>query len=102
MISCKYVFHNFSVYGHKEEHLNHLKKCMTKCRDNGINLNLEKCAFCINYIKLLGHIVFENGLLVDPWKINIIMNMPIPTSVTKFEKIQGYKVLLTIFQNLCN
>jgi hypothetical protein len=68
---------DFSVYGHHEEHLNHLKACMTKCRDNGISPNLKKCAFCVNSRILLGHIVFEDGLLVDPRKINIITTCPL-------------------------
>jgi hypothetical protein len=38
---------------------------MTQCRNNGINLNPEKCAFYVNSRMLLGHIVYEDGLLVD-------------------------------------
>jgi hypothetical protein len=62
-------FDDFIVYKHKEEHLNRLNKCMTQCRNNSISLNLEKCSFCINFKVLLGHIVSEDGLLVDPRKI---------------------------------
>jgi len=32
---------------------------------------------------LLGHIVCEDGFLVDLRKINIIMDMPTPTNVTE-------------------
>jgi hypothetical protein len=77
---------DFSIYGQKEKHLNHLKKCMIRCRNNGINFNPEKCAFCVNLGVLLGHIVYEDGLLVDPRKINIITNMPTPTSVIELER----------------
>ncbi len=69
--------------------MNHLKKCMTRCRNNGIRLNLEKCAFCVNLGVLLGPIVYEDGLLVDPRKINIIIVMPTPTSVTKWKRFLG-------------
>jgi hypothetical protein len=47
-----------------------------------MGLNLEKCAFCVNSRVLLGDIVYDDGLLVDPRKINIITNMPTPKSVT--------------------
>jgi len=80
---------DFSVYGHKEEHLNHLKKCMTQCRNNDISLNPKNCVFCINFRVLLGHIVCEDGLLVDHKKINIITNMPSSTSVIKFKRSFG-------------
>jgi hypothetical protein len=55
---------DFNVYGEKGEHLNHLKKCMTQCRNNGISFNPKKRAFCVNSVVLLGHVVCENGLLV--------------------------------------
>jgi hypothetical protein len=39
---------DFSVYGDKKDHLEWLQKCLKECRLNGINFNLEKCAFCVN------------------------------------------------------
>jgi hypothetical protein len=48
---------DFNIYGNKEKHLNHLKKCMIWCRNNGIILNPKKCAFFVNFGILLGHIV---------------------------------------------
>jgi hypothetical protein len=47
----------FNVYGNKEEHLNHFLKCMTQCRNNGINFNQKKCAFCMNFNVFLRDIV---------------------------------------------
>jgi hypothetical protein len=80
---------DFNIYVHKEELLNHLKKCMTQCRNNGINFNPKKCATCVNFGVLLRHIVCEDGLLVDPRKINIIKDMPTPMSVKKLKRFLG-------------
>jgi hypothetical protein len=55
---------------------------MTQCRKNGISLNPKKFAFCVNSGVLLGHIVCEDGLLVNLRKINIVTYMPTPTNVT--------------------
>jgi hypothetical protein len=82
-------FDDFSVYGHKEKHFNHFKKCMTQCRNNGINFNLEKCAFCVNSGVLLGHIVYEDRILVDLRKINISTNMLTSTSATNLKRFLG-------------
>jgi hypothetical protein len=92
------VFLNdFNVYGQQEEHLNHLKKCTTQCKNNGISFIPKKCAFCVISKVLLGHIVCEDGLLVDPRKINIIMDMLTSTS-DRIKKIpRGSKFLSTIF-----
>jgi hypothetical protein len=78
---------DYSVYGQKEDHFNHFKKCMTQCKNNGITFNPKKCAFCVNSRVLLGHIVCEDGLLLDPRKVNIITNMPTPTYVIELKKI---------------
>jgi hypothetical protein len=75
---------NFSVYGSKKDHLGQFLKCLDKCRWNGISLNPKKCAFCVNYSALLGHIVSSDGLLVDPRKIAIITTMQVPDNVTIF------------------
>jgi hypothetical protein len=80
---------DFSVYGQKVEHFNHLKKCMTQCRNNGISFNPRNCAFCVNSGVILGHILYEDGLLVDPRKINIITKMPSQTNVIELKRFLG-------------
>jgi hypothetical protein len=55
---------------------------MTQCINNGISLNPKKRAFCVNSKVLPGHIISENGLLVDPRKINIVTNMPLLMNMT--------------------
>jgi len=59
---------------------------MEKCQINGISLNLDKCAFCMNYGILLMHIVCQEGLLVDPRKIITIVGMFIPTSLIEIKR----------------
>jgi hypothetical protein len=76
---------DFSVYGDKKDHLEQLHKCLKECRLNGISLNLEKRAFCVNSRILLGHIMCHDGSLVDPRKIITIIIMPIPTNLTKIK-----------------
>ncbi len=76
---------DFNVYGDKKVHLEQLQKCLEECKLNGISLNLEKCAFCVNSIVLLGHIVCHNDMLVDPRKITIITIVPIPTNVMEIK-----------------
>jgi len=59
---------------------------MTQCKNNGISFNPKICAFCVNSGVLFGHIVYENGLLVDRRKINIMTKMPTPTNVIKLKR----------------
>jgi hypothetical protein len=85
----KVFLNNFNVYGSKKDHLGQLQKCLEECRWNGINLNPEKCAFCVNSGVILGHIVCSDGLLMDPKKITIITTMLVPVNVTEIKKILG-------------
>jgi hypothetical protein len=49
-------------------------------RELQISLNIRKCIFCVPHGNLLGHIVYREGVLVEPAKFVIIVNMPPPTS----------------------
>jgi hypothetical protein len=62
---------------------------MIQCRNNGISFNPKKCVFCVNSRVLLEHIICEDGLLVDPREISIIVDMPTPTSVIKLKGFLG-------------
>jgi hypothetical protein len=51
---------------------------------------LKKCILFSPFGVLLGHIVCKQGLLVDPSKISIIVNLPPPTSVRQLHTILGH------------
>ncbi len=57
------------MYNDMESHLLKLRLCFQKCKEYGINLNLEKCAFMIFLGMTLGFIVSKEGKLLDPKKI---------------------------------
>src|SRR5712692_9004232 len=49
-----------------EEHLNHLKQNLLKCRKYGLSLNPKKSHFDVQEGKLLGHLVLADGIRIDP------------------------------------
>ena len=54
-------------------------KVMETLRKAGISLN-EKCIFSVGKVKFLGHIIFKNGVEVDPSKVE---------SITQLSKLQN-------------
>ena len=56
-----------------EEHLVHLRKVFEKCRKYGLSLNPKKTLFGLQEGKLLGHIIFEEGIKIDPKRIESIL-----------------------------
>ena len=77
----KVFLDDFTVYGTKEDDIEHLEKCLIRCRENGVSLNPEKCYFCVNFGRLLGNVVCKEGLLVDPKKVPVIKELPPPTTI---------------------
>ncbi|RVW30081.1 Retrovirus-related Pol polyprotein from transposon 17.6 [Vitis vinifera] len=71
----------------RADHLDALERFFERIRKFRLRLNPKKCTFGVTSGKLLGHIVSERGIEVDPDKIKAILDMPAP----KTEKeIRGF------------
>ena len=69
------------------EHVEHFSKLFQRLRKYKLRLNPNKCTFEVRSGKLLGFIVSERGIEVDPAKAKAIQEMPVP----KTEKqIRGF------------
>jgi len=73
--------------GTEEEHVEYLLKMFQWLRKNKLRLNPNKCTFGVRSGKLLGFIVSQKGIEVDPDKVRAIREMPAP----KIEKqVRGF------------
>jgi hypothetical protein len=55
------------------DHSTHLRLVFERCRYYHIRLNPHKCIFCIRSGRLLGFLVSEHGIMVDPMKVEEIL-----------------------------
>ena len=62
----------------REGHFKALDKFLARLEKYNLRLNPKKCVFRVTSGKLLGHIVSERGIEVDPDKIKAIQEMPVP------------------------
>ena len=62
----------------EEEHLDHLQKLFDRLRLYKLRLNPNKCTFGVRSGKLLGFVVSDKGIQVDPAKVKAIQEMPAP------------------------
>jgi hypothetical protein len=60
-----------------------------QCRKFGISLNPSKSIFSVTKGKLLGHIVFDSGINIDPERIVAILNLHAPTSKKEVQDFMG-------------
>jgi hypothetical protein len=62
-------------------HVEVLMLMLDRCKHCQISLNIKKCIFNAPFQILLGNVVCKQGLLVDPAKIVVIVNLPPPKLV---------------------
>jgi hypothetical protein len=63
---------------------------LERFRQCQISLKIKKCIFGTPFGILLGHIVCKQGLLVDPAKIAVIVNLPPPKSFFQLRETLGH------------
>jgi hypothetical protein len=74
----KIFLDDFTLYNEMESHLQKFILCFQKCREYGISLNPDKCAFIVFSGMILALIVSKEGKLPYPKKIQAIINIPPP------------------------
>lgn len=57
------------------DHPDHSHKALQRCQRYGISLNPEKCVFGVAEGKLLGHIIFERGISIDPGQVETLLKL---------------------------
>ena len=59
----------------EEEHIINLRKLFERLRKFKLRLNPAKCTFGVRSGKLLGFIVSQKGIEVDPDKVRVILSL---------------------------
>ena len=72
-----------------EKHLNDLQEVFDRLRYANLRLKLTKCHFAQRKVKFLGHIVSEEGIAVDPDKIQAVLSFPTPKCVKNVRQFLG-------------
>ncbi len=60
-----------------------------KCKEYGISLNLEKCAFMVCSKTILGFVVSKEGNTPDHKKIKALVKMLIPKTPKEIQVFNG-------------
>jgi hypothetical protein len=65
----------------EEEHAQHLRVVLTRLREHQLYAKFSKCAFWLEEIQFLGHVLSAKGIAVDPSKVKDILEWKPPTTV---------------------
>ncbi|GKA67825.1 putative reverse transcriptase domain-containing protein [Tanacetum coccineum] len=73
----------------KEEHASHLRIILELLRKEKLYAKFSKCDFWIHIVQFLGHLIDNQGLHVDPAKIEAVKNWTSPTTPTEVRQFLG-------------
>ena len=89
--SLEVFMDDFSVFGNDfESCLAHLTKILEVCIRKRLVLSWEKSHFMVREGVVLGHIVSGKGLEVDKAKIEVIQNLPLPSTMKDLRSFLGH------------
>jgi len=72
-----------------EENEQHLRIVLEKLRTHELYAKFSKCEFWLKRIAFRGHILSEDGVVVDPAKVESVTNWKQPTTVTEVRSFLG-------------
>ena len=72
-----------------ESHLADLRLAFERMTKYGLKMNPLKCAFDVSAGKFLGFIIHEDGIEIDPKKIEAIQKVEAPTCKRDMQKFLG-------------
>ncbi|CAJ2657946.1 unnamed protein product [Trifolium pratense] len=90
--NCMEVFmDDFTIYGASfDACLTSLNLVLSRCIETNLVLNFEKCHFMVQQGIVLGHIISEKGISVDPAKIDVISTLPYPSCIREIRSFLGH------------
>jgi hypothetical protein len=82
-----------------EEHLQHVDRVLQLLEEKNIYENPSKCAFGVQEVEYLGHILSHEGVKVDPNKIEAMREWKIPKTL---KTIRGFLGLIGYYRKFEN
>ncbi|KAI3650144.1 hypothetical protein MP228_005001, partial [Amoeboaphelidium protococcarum] len=74
----------------EEDHWKHVKEVLKILKENQLYCNISKCQFAQKKLKYLGYILSEDGISMDPRKVEAVLNWPVPKNVNDVQKLYGF------------
>ncbi|GFS52302.1 hypothetical protein TNCV_4850271 [Trichonephila clavipes] len=72
-----------------EEHLQNIRKVLSKLSDANLKLNPSKCKFFQKEVNYLGHIISAEGVRTDPEKVSAVKNWKRPENLRELRSFLG-------------
>ena len=103
--TCLVYLDDCIVFGRSFDELyNRLAQVLQRFADAGLKLKPSKCSFFQRRVSFLGHVISEEGLEMQPDKVEVVRNWPTPRNVSELKSFLGlcsyYRRLLDHFSDI--
>ena len=86
-------------------HLEHIIAVFERLKEHNLKINPEKCIFFSIEIKILGFIIDQHGIKMDPEKVSAIKNRKEPRNVKELQSFLGltgfYRRFVEAYAKIC-
>ena len=79
----------------EEEHAEHLCVVLSHLREHQLYAKFGKCEFWLKKVPFLVHVLSEEGISVDPAKVQEVLDWKVPTSVHEVRSFLGLAWVLS-------
>ena len=73
----------------QEEHAEHLRLVLGVLREKQLYAKLSKCEFWMDEVQFLDHVISAQGIVVDPTKVDAVVEWESPKSATEIRSFVG-------------
>jgi hypothetical protein len=73
----------------EEEHEEHFRLVLQKLQEHQLYAKFSKCDFWLKEVSFLGHIITDGGIVVDPSKVQDVLNWNPPKNVSEIRSFLG-------------
>ena len=72
-----------------EQHVQHVEAVLSRLKQHQFYAQESKCNFAMEEIEFFGHIVSGEGIKVDPRKVQVVQDWPVPKGVQEVRSFLG-------------
>ena len=88
---CTAYVDNILIYSEDLlEHDAQVKKVLQRLKEAGLQADIKKSEFSVQSTKFLGFIISTEGIAMDPEKVAVVKNWPVPKSVKEIQSFLGF------------
>ncbi|OWZ01510.1 polyprotein [Phytophthora megakarya] len=90
----------FTKTNNVEEHVAAVRRVFERCREKKLYLKLSKSIICAEEISCLGDFVGRQGVRIDPDKVRVVREWPLPRTIRNLQSFLGPTVYVQRFCQL--